>query len=328
MKTWFYVLIYLLYPATALFSQETDRFGRIIPQVVRKSEQVKEETFSSKTELTPDVPEQALWKRVLYRELNLQVKENAPLYYPVRPLNGKQNLFAVLFENILEGNTPIYQYVDGYELYDEEHCLQVKDLLDELGIYYEMDETKPGTTGFIVEKDAYPAGRVTHYYIKERWFVHPVRAVLIKEIEAICPLITGMSENGTYRSPLFWVKYEDISSVLKKRKIMTSDLNNSWHYTMDEFFSRGLYNAPVVKTENLMNKTLRELYPDPDSLKMAQDEIEKQLQSFKKSLSWSPDSTEADKQQIKKERITAPGLSSKPVKAEPQTTPVRSVRRR
>ncbi len=35
----------------------------------------------------------ARWMRVMYRQIDLMKEKNAPLYYPVTPMNGQMNLF-------------------------------------------------------------------------------------------------------------------------------------------------------------------------------------------------------------------------------------------
>ena len=55
----------------------------------------------------------------------------------------------------------------------------------------------------------------------------------------------------------------------------------------DDYFARNMYRGEIYKTKNLRNKTLMQLYPDPDDLKHAQDSIEARLASFDKNL-WVP----------------------------------------
>ena len=61
-----------------------------------------------------DMPEDVVWKRDIYRQLDLLKDKNAPMYYPVEP-NGRQvNLFTYLFRLILTGRVTAYTYkLDG-----------------------------------------------------------------------------------------------------------------------------------------------------------------------------------------------------------------------
>ena len=67
--------------------------------------------------------------RALREELNIPVRalpfdltkeENAPLYYPLRPMNGQNNLFTIIFRLLGENRIQAYEYLDGYEVFDNE----------------------------------------------------------------------------------------------------------------------------------------------------------------------------------------------------------------
>ncbi|MCD7936807.1 MAG: gliding motility protein GldN [Tannerellaceae bacterium] len=297
-----------------LMSQEINRLQRRIPEIVRESEIQPEEI---PVDLSVPV-RQPVWKRILYRELDLEQPANSSLYYPVRPVEGKRNLTTLIFQAVLSEKLQVYEYIDGYELFEDRYRMEVKEILDKYRI-----STDPGE---MVETPS--TEEIRTYYVKECWWIDAHTSTLEKEIEALCPLLSVYENGQSVRRPLFWVRYTDLLPFIKEEKVMLSDLNNSWYYTVEEYFRKGFYKGSIVKTGNLANRTMNELYPDPDSLRIAQEEIEKQLESFKKSLSWSPDSVKSGKKQIRKESVSAPKGVSRPEPVEERTAPVRSVRRR
>ena len=56
------------------------------------------------------MPQDAAWRRDIYREIDLTRDANAPLYYPVTPGAGRENLFVHLFHLILRGKIKAYEY--------------------------------------------------------------------------------------------------------------------------------------------------------------------------------------------------------------------------
>ena len=78
----------------------------------------------------------ARWMRIIYRQVDLMKEQNAPLYYPTRPMNGQMNLFSVIFQLLGENKIKAYEYLDGYEEFDEAHLINFKDLLDRFYILY------------------------------------------------------------------------------------------------------------------------------------------------------------------------------------------------
>ena len=288
----------------------------------------------------------ARWMRVIYREIDMTKEENAPLYYPVRPMNGSMNLFYIIFQLMSEGKLVAYEYIDGYEAFDDEHIVNFKDVLDRSYIYY---EEVPGRAGeqpsFIINESDVPSADVLAYYVKEAWYFDQNNSVFDIKTLAICPILTTAGDLGEQRMPLFWLPYENIRPYITNSYIMTSNLNNAKTFTMDDYFRRRMFSGEIIKTENLMNKTLKEYYPEPDSLKLAQQRIETQLNTFGESLWMQPDTTQvvdpkAAKKAAKKttsvraEKTTSTKESTPKVKApkaqssSAPTKSVRSVRRR
>jgi gliding motility associated protien GldN len=280
----------------------------------------------------------ARWMRVIYREIDLEKEQNAPLYYPVKPLNGNMNLFSTIFRLMSENKLVAYRYEDGFEAFDEEHLINFKeDVLDRAYIYY---EEIPGRTGeepsFVINESDIPSADVLAYYVKEAWYFDQNNSVFDVKALAICPILTTSGDLGEQTTPLFWIPYENIRPYITNSLIMTSNINNAKTFTIDDYFRRRMFDGEIIKTENLMNRTLRQLYPEPDSLKLARQEIETQLTTFRESLYWQPDTTQiADTKQAKKAARVAKAATKEPTpekvsapKAEKSAAPVRSVRRR
>ena len=88
----------------------------------------------------------ARWMRIIYRELNMLEDKNAPLYYPVTPINGTQNLFTTIFRLVADGKLPAYEYLDGYEAFDDAHLVDFKSVLDRFSIMFQTSSGRDGRT--------------------------------------------------------------------------------------------------------------------------------------------------------------------------------------
>lgn len=281
----------------------------------------------------------ARWMRVVYRQIDLTKEENAPLYYPVRPMNGQMNLFTILFQLLSEGKLKVYEYLDGYEVFDDEHLVNFKELLDRFHVYYEeVADNRGGEPALIINESDIPSEQVQNYYVKEVWYFDQNNSLFDVKTLAICPLMTVDNDFGLTTSPMFWVPYENIRPYISTAYIMTSNLNNVMTFTIDDYFRRRMFKGDIIKTQNLLNQPLQAYCPTPDSLKNEQARIEKQLVSFEDSLWMKPDTTvqvatkEAKKSQKKtekeaKEKTKETKVKTKAPKAQ-KSTPVRTVRRR
>ena len=88
-----------------------------------KQSSTKSLTVSSSAREFPTaqaMPSDVVWRRDIYRMLDLTKDENAVLYYPTTPQDGRENLFTFLFKQMLRGQITAYDYtIDGNEDFSE-----------------------------------------------------------------------------------------------------------------------------------------------------------------------------------------------------------------
>ena len=230
------------------------------------------------------------WMRVIYRSLEMKEDANTCLFYPEEPNQDGQSLFFIIMRLLIDGKINAYEYLDGREMFTDQYKVKVKDILDRYGIIY---TNAKGSTEknprYAVEDSDIPGVEVLNYYIIERYEFDRVSTTVKRRVEAICPVLHRASEWGgeAVRYPMFWVKLSDIRPNLAQQYVFTDDDNNLPRYNYDDYFLRNMYKGEIYKTKNLRNKTLMQLYPDPDDLKHAQDSIEARLNSFDSNL-WVP----------------------------------------
>ncbi|MBO7068170.1 MAG: gliding motility protein GldN [Bacteroidaceae bacterium] len=241
------------------------------------------------------MPEDVVWKRDIYRQLDLMKDKNAPLYYPVEPIGKQVNLFTYLFRLIQTGRVTAYTYkLDGNESFEEKDKLSVKDLLERYGIYYEEKDGK-----FVVADADVPSAEATRYYIKESVYLDQRTGTFSTKVTALCPiLMRGADEFSTDATPypLFWLKYDDVAPWLAKLPMMGSNLNNVSNLTADDYFTLNRYEGKIYKTNNLQGKVLANYCETDSAMKKEQLRIEKQITDFEEGV-WGHevvDSTKLD----------------------------------
>ena len=230
------------------------------------------------------------WMKVVYRSLDLQYRANAALYFPEQSVDGQENLFRIMMRLLASGELTAYEYLDGREAFTDEYRLKVRDMLDRFHIYYtEGKGYSEKRQVFDIEESDIPSTEVLGYYMVERWEFDRRAGRMRTKVEALCPVLHRSEEFGheAVRYPMFWVRYADIRPYLAGQLIFTDDDNNLPQSTYDDYFNLGLYKGEIYKTRNLRNKSMAQLYPDPEDLKHAQDSIENRLKSFDKNI-WVP----------------------------------------
>lgn len=230
------------------------------------------------------------WMRVIYRAIDLDKDKNAALYFPEEPIEGQENLFRIVLRLLASNTIPAYEYLDGREIFTDEYRVKTSDVLDRFYIPYTPAKgSTEKNPKFEIDKNDVPTNEVLSYYVVERWEYDTRNNRLQPTVEAICPVLHRAGDFGgePLKYPMFWVKFNDLRPYLAAQTIFVDDNNNLPTCTYDDFFTLTMYDGDIYKTRNLKNKSMVQLYSDPDDLKRAQDSIQSSLDNFEKKL-WVP----------------------------------------
>ena len=238
-----------------------------------------------------DVPEDVVWRRDIYREINLEDDANAGLYYPVEPQGKQVNLFTYIFKLAQNGYIPIYEYpTDGSDVFEESSKIEMKTMLDNYQIFYEEQNGK-----LKVDNSDIPSAEVKKYYLKESAYYDQANSSFHIKVLALCPVMMREDDFSEYGGnatpyPLFWLKYSDLEPFLNRQTVMTSSLNNAATMSMDDFFTMNKYQGKIYKTTNRLGKTLAQIC-DGDTAKLSaeQKRIEAELEAFRKNIFGDPE---------------------------------------
>lgn len=251
-----------------------------------------------------DMPEDVVWRRDIYRELDLNRDRNAGLYYPVEPIDKQLNLFTYIFKLALNGYIPVYEYrLDGNEVFTDSSRVEMKTVLDNYHIFYEQKDGK-----LRVDNSDIPSAEVKLYYLKESAYYDQANSTFRRKVLALCPVMldetdldgatssvsafsTGQQtldetnlKGAISRYPLFWVKYADLEPFLSRQTVMTSNLNNAATMSMEDYFTLNRYEGKIYKTNNMLGKTLAQYCPSDSALAQEQKKIEAELLAFEQNI--------------------------------------------
>ena len=258
----------------------------------RRVEQQKQQTQTGANALTTralisfptvqEMPEDVVWRRDLYREVKLTDDANAGLYYPTEPIGSQMNLFTYIFKLMLHRDIYCYEYrLDGNELFTDSARIKPIQFLDNYKIYYERRGK-----GIYLDNSDIPSGEVKGYYLKESAYYDQGTSTFRRKVIALCPILYREDDfgDGETKYPLFWVKYDDLAPYLSKQTMMTSNLNNAAVMSVDDYFTRNMYECKIYKTTNMLGRTLAQYCPTDSAMSAEQKKIEKELQDFEKNI--------------------------------------------
>ena len=233
------------------------------------------------------MPADVAWRRDIYREINLTKDANAPLYYPVTPGAGRENLFVYLFHLILRGQIKAYEYTpDAVEHFDEKHIVKGKKIMDDNHIFYESNDGK-----MRVNDADLPSEDVKRYYIKESVYFDQYTGTFHTQVSALCPLLVSseFGDSTVQTTPLFWVNYDEAAPFLAKLSLMSSNLNNAAEISADDYFNTTRYEGEIYQTKNLQDRTIAQLAPIDSQRVKVRAKIEDEIKRFQKQI-WGDDS--------------------------------------
>ena len=257
----------------------------------QKQKQNPSSAMSMRAQLTfptaVEMPEEVVWRRDIYRELDLTEDANAGLYFPVEPQGRQLNLFTYIFKLAQNGYVPVYEYpTDGSDNFSDEAKVEMQTILDNYHIFYEEQNGK-----LKVDNSDIPSAEVKKYYLKESAYYDQANSSFHIKVLALCPVMLREDDFGgeSTQYPLFWVKYADLEPFLNRQTVMASSLNNAATMSMADYFTLNSYKGKIYKTNNAQGKTLLQLCNgDADKLSAEQKRIEAELAAFHKTIFGDP----------------------------------------
>lgn len=201
--------------------------------------------------------DEVMWRRDIYRQLDLMQDDNAALYYPQKPNGNEMNLFAVMFRLFSTGKLPVYEPTQsGVEDFSDANRMHFKDFLAKWGIPYEMEGNR-----YKIEDIDIPSDEVKGFFVKESSYYDQNTATYNKRITALCPLLYRSDDYFSMDErqwPLFWVKMDDIEPYLSQYMVMTSNVNNAARMSIADYFATNRYKGKIFMTNNMQGKSLQQ----------------------------------------------------------------------
>ncbi len=283
MKRLFFILMIALMAGTVVAQPKKSRIKKTETQKTNTTNAGMTRRMQLMYPTALDMPEDVVWKRDIYREIDLNEKENSGLYHPVEPIGKQLNLFTYLFKLALNGYIPVYEYrLDGNEVLDATAKVDMKTILENYHIFYEEANGK-----LKVDNSDIPSSEVKMYYLKESAYYDQANSSFHIKVLAFCPVMIREDDFGgePAKYPLFWVKYSEVEPFLSRQEVMTSDVNNAATMQMDDYFTLNRYKGKIYKTNNMLGKTLAQVAGnDSTKLSAEQKRIEKELETFRNNI--------------------------------------------
>lgn len=208
-------------------------------------------------------------KRV-WREIDLKQKINHPLYFPLKPAQGKKSMFDVIKDAVTKDNTITAYYTGDLgddDMFTRELTLpEVMSMLQDTVSQFVED---PDTQEMVETKtlSEVKTDQVTRFEIKEDWFFDKQRSVLDVRIIGICPKVAEKDEFGEFKGykRLFWIYFPEARFVFANVDIHNKH-SDSERRTYEDIFWKRQFGSYIIKESNDYDRVIAEYKVGLDAL--------------------------------------------------------------
>lgn len=188
-----------------------------------------------------------MWKRRIWRMIDVKEKINLPFINPQRPL------ISILLEAAQSGDLRVFDPIGGDNfsmLMDDKTLNSLAGGIDSVRVLnpetYEEE--------IVLEERLFDPTSVRRYRIQEMWFFDKESSTMKVRILGIAPMIQETTENvgRTVDRPMFWIYYPEARQLLANESAFAygnDAANRSW----EDVFEYRFFNSYITKSSNVLD---------------------------------------------------------------------------
>ncbi|HON19559.1 MAG TPA: gliding motility protein GldN [Salinivirgaceae bacterium] len=209
-----------------------------------------------------------MWKKRIWRIIDMREKINHPLYFPVSPIEDRMSLTSLVLkaqQGLLDEQTdrvagadvqnprlnPNSQKIPILPLYEDEFfkkVLTIKDVETAFGV----DPTNPSAPSEVAPEE------VLQWMVKEDWFFNKERSRIEVRVIGLGAIRFSVAQGAQttgqqvqYRiSQPFWVYFPEVRPILAKYAVF-NNYNDSERRTFDDIFFKRFFNSYIFRESNV-----------------------------------------------------------------------------
>jgi gliding motility associated protien GldN len=200
-----------------------------------------------------------MWKKRVWREIDVRQKQNMPFIYPGDENTGGGTFIEILIDAVKKGKIMAYSNMD--ERFTTAFTKdQIMDVL--VGkpdtVYIENLET--GEREMKVSRTEFDPNSITKFRIKEDVIFDRNLGRKVTRIIGLAPLLDKKSSSGEFigNSPFFWLYYPDIRDVLAQYEVFNPE-NDVARMTWDDYFEGRFFASYIYKISNPFDARFKDL---------------------------------------------------------------------
>jgi gliding motility associated protien GldN len=221
-----------------------------------------------------------MWKRRIWRMIDVREKINLPFVNPQRPL------ITILLEAAQAGDLRVFDPIGGDNF---SMLMEGKTLTDLAGGIDTVMVTDPETYEQVpvYEERLFDPTSVLRYRVQEMWFFDKESSTMKVRILGIAPMIQESTENAgrMIERPMFWVYYPEARQLLANETAFAygnDAANRSW----EDVFETRYFNSYITKASNVLDQRIDRPERSGREQLLESEKIKQEIFNYEQDL-WS-----------------------------------------
>jgi gliding motility associated protien GldN len=202
-----------------------------------------------------------IWKKRVWREIDVRQKQNMPFIYPGDENTGGGSFIEILIDAVKKGK------MAAFSPYDDRFTTPFTkaEIMDQLSGKVDsvmIEDIETGEMKLKVTRTEFNPNSITKYRLKEDIIFDRNLGRKVTRIVGLAPLLDKTSSSGEYMGTavFFWLYYPEIRDVLAQYEVFNPD-NDVARMTWDDYFEGRFFASYIIKVSNPFDARLQDIMP-------------------------------------------------------------------
>lgn len=229
----------------------------------------------------------AMYKKRVWRVIDLREKINLNLYYPTSPIKDRMSLIDLLLNGIANEGITAYN-TDDDRFTQPMSRTQIDNVFDAVEKSQNYTDEN-GDEQTVMIKGEITSSEVKQYWLKEDWFFDRKHSTMNVRILGICPIRFYVKdgdegEDAEMRKTMaFWIYFPEVRRILADHEVFNNN-NDAERRTFDDIFFKRYFNSFIVKVSNVYDDRSIQDYSLGIQSLLEAEALKKQITDYEQDL--------------------------------------------